>query len=56
MLFRSVYPMAWLWGGYGVASVQAVADLLSIFLALPLVRKVKKRVQAAAQAAGEAVE
>ena len=51
-----VYPMAWLWGGYGVASVQAVADLLSIFLALPLVRKVKKRVQAAAQAAGEAVE
>jgi len=43
-----VYPMAWLWGGYGVASVQAVADLLSLFLALPLIRKVKKRVRAAA--------
>ena len=45
-----VYPMAWLWGGYGVASVQAVADLLSLILAIPLIRKVKKRVQEAAQA------
>ncbi len=49
-----VYPMAWLWGGYGVASVQAVADLLSLILAIPLIRKVKKRVQEAAQAQAQA--
>ena len=48
-----VYPMTWLWGGYGVASVQAVADLLSLLLALPLIRKVKRRVRAAAKAAQE---
>ena len=46
-----VYPMAWLWGGYGVASVQAVADLLSLLLALPLIRKVKRRVREAERAA-----
>lgn len=45
-----VYPMAWLWGGYGVASVQAVADLLSLLLALPLIRKVKRRVREAERA------
>lgn len=45
-----VYPMAWLWGANGVAAVQAVADLLTLFLAVPLIRRVKGRIQAAADA------
>ena len=49
-----VYPMAWLWGAAGTASVQAVADVLTLFLAVPLIRRVMQRIQAAAdgQAAG----
>lgn len=47
-----VYPMAWLWGGYGVASVQAVADVLSLFLALPLIHKVQKRIRTVAAEQG----
>ncbi len=42
-----VYPMAWAWGAYGVASVQAVADCLTLLLALPLIRRVKRQIQAA---------
>ena len=42
--------MAWLWGANGVAAVQAVADVLSLFLAVPLIRRVKARIQAAADA------
>lgn len=44
-----VYPLAWLWGAYGVASVQAVADILTILLAVPLIRQVMRRIQAAAE-------
>ncbi len=47
-----VYPLAWLFGTVGVASVQAVADALSLVLAIPIVRGVIKRVkEAEAQAA-----
>lgn len=42
-----VYPMSWLWGANGVAAVQAVADVLTLFLALPLIRRVMRRIQAA---------
>ena len=45
-----VYPMSWAWGAYGVAAVQAVADLLTLILALPLIRRVKRQIQAAADA------
>ena len=45
-----VYPMAWLGGATGVAAVQAVADLLTLALALPLIRRVKRQIQAAADA------
>ena len=45
-----VYPMAHLWGAVGVASVQAAADMLSLLLALPLIRSVKARIRQAAQA------
>ena len=31
-----LYPMAWLWGEYGVVSVQAVADVLTLVMAIPL--------------------
>jgi Na+-driven multidrug efflux pump len=41
-----VYPMALLWHANGIASVQAVADVLSLALAIPImlsmVKKVKK--------------
>lgn len=45
-----VYPMSWAWGANGVAAVQAVADLLTLFLAVPLIRRVKRQIQAAANA------
>ena len=45
-----VYPMAWAWGAYGIAAVQAVADLLTLILAIPLIRRVKQQIQAAADA------
>ena len=42
-----VYPMAALWGGNGLACVQAAADVLSLALALPVLRKVLHKVSAA---------
>ena len=47
-----VFPMAYFWGATGVAAVQAVADVLSIALAVPMVRQVKRMIhEAALQAA-----
>ena len=43
-----VYPMSRLWGANGVSAVQAAADLLSLLLAVPLIRRVKRRIQTAA--------
>lgn len=48
-----LYPLAWAFGAYGVASVQAVADLLTLILAIPIIRRVKKKIAAAAQASLE---
>ena len=48
-----VYPMTYLWGAVGAASVQAAADILSLALALPLIRSVKAQISRAALAAGE---
>ncbi len=45
-----VYPMAWLLGAYGVASIQAVADVLSLILAVPIIRGMKKKIAQAQQA------
>ena len=45
-----VYPMAYWGGAYGVAAVQAAADILTLFLALPLIRKVKRQIGAAQEA------
>ena len=48
-----VYPLAWLLGANGVASVQAVADVLTLCLAAPLIRKVLKEVRGKAAEQGQ---
>lgn len=53
-----VYPMAVLGGAVGVAAVQAAADMLSLALAVPIARSVKRQIQEADRlnaAEGEAV-
>ncbi len=47
-----LYPLTWIFGAYGIVSVQAVADVLTLFLAVPIIRGMKKSI-AAAQAAAE---
>ena len=44
-----LYPMALLWDAYGVASVQAVADVLTLILAIPIIIKMQKKVRLAQQ-------
>jgi len=48
-----VYPMSWLFKANGVAAVQAVADVLTLCLAFPLMRKVLKEVRTKAAEAGQ---
>ncbi len=48
-----VYPLAWLFDANGVASVQAVADVLTFFLAFPLIRKILKEVKGKAAEHGQ---
>ena len=45
-----LYPMAWLWAEYGIASVQAVADVLSLALAIPIAISMTKKIRAAEKA------
>ena len=47
-----VWPLAHFFGASGVASVQAVADFLSVILAIPMLRIVKKMIRDAEEAAG----
>ena len=49
-----LYPLAWIFGAYGVASVQAVADVLTVALAVPIMIKIMKQITAAEQAAASA--
>ncbi len=42
-----VHLMALLFGAYGVASVQALADVLSMLLAFPIMRSMKKKLERA---------
>jgi len=42
-----LYPMALLFGSYGIASVQAVADILSMALAIPICLHMLKKVKTA---------
>jgi len=42
-----LYPLAWAFGAFGIAIVQALADILSLVLAVPIFRGVKKKIAAA---------
>ena len=44
-----LYPLAWMFGAIGIACVQAIADILSLVLAIPILRKTKKAVNQAEQ-------
>ena len=39
-----LYPLAWAFGAIGIAVVQALADILSLVLAIPILRKTRKAV------------
>ncbi len=45
-----LYPLAWVFGAYGIACVQALADVLSMVLAIPILRKTRKTIAAAEEA------
>ena len=45
-----LYPMAWIFGAYGVGAVQAVADALTLVLAIPILRGINKKLHAAMDA------
>ena len=45
-----LYPLAFFFGAYGIACVQALADVLSLLLAVPILRKTRKAVNKAEQA------
>jgi len=47
-----LYPLAWIFGAYGIAAVQAVADILTLVLAVPIIRSVRRMI-AEAQASLE---
>lgn len=49
--FPVIFPMSMIWGANGVASVQAVADVLSLILAIPILRWVLKKVRTAMEEA-----
>jgi len=42
-----LFPMAALWGEYGVASVQAVADVFTLLLAVPILIITNKKIKRA---------
>ena len=42
-----LFPMAMLWGEYGIASVQAVADVLTLLLAIPILIFTNKKIKRA---------
>ena len=48
-----LYPLAWIFGAYGVASVQALADVLTLVLAAPLAISMNKKIKAARAQAGK---
>ena len=42
-----LYPLAFLFGAYGIACVQAIADVLSLALAIPILKKMRKTISKA---------
>jgi len=51
-----LYPLSRLFGSTGIASVQAVADVLSIFLAIPIVKRVFKIIRQAEEEQAAALQ
>ena len=45
-----LYPLAWIFGAYGVGCVQALADILTLVLAIPILRGINKKLHAAMDA------
>ena len=48
-----LFPLAWLFGAWGVGSVQALADVLSLALALPILRGMNRKLHAAMEGAAQ---
>ena len=44
-----LFPLAWLFGAYGVGAVQAVADVLTVLLAIPIMRSLNRKIEKAMQ-------
>jgi len=42
-----LFPLAWIFGAYGVAVVQALADILTLVLAVPIMTGMKKKIRQA---------
>ena len=42
-----LFPLAWIFGAYGVGSVQALADVISVVLAIPILKGMNKKLEAA---------
>ena len=45
-----LYPLAWAFGAYGIAVVQALADVLTLVLAVPIMKGMRKRITEAQKA------
>ena len=45
-----LYPLAWIFGAWGVGSVQALADVLTLVLAIPILKGINKKLHAAMKA------
>ena len=45
-----LYPLAWIFGAWGVGSVQALADVLTLVLAIPILKGINKKLHAAMEA------
>ncbi len=39
-----LFPLAWIFGAYGIASVQALADILTLALAVPILRSINRMI------------
>jgi len=48
-----LFPLAWIFAEYGVTSVQAIADVLTLALAVPLINKMLKQVRTARKEANQ---
>jgi len=44
-----LYPLAFFFGAYGIACVQALADILTLLLAVPIMRKMNRTISQAQQ-------